>query len=565
MIFGLDKIFDKEKKKSCITYDDIPSHSPVELLQSAYPQPMITSVPVQSAQYFLDRYADELHAVLDQLPLSKKDINKLIMPVIEKVIAYQGLLPASEYYHHSGLGGLLVHSLQCAAFCISFAESKMFDTALTQQDNHNNKICWSVAAGLTGLLHDIGKLFDVRVFSSDGITWNPNIQSLSDWFSRQDIDKYYFTWNNHRIHKQHELRSIRLIYSVILFQDVLEHLSKYSVDDVLGAMDDAIVMKTGPLADILRQAEACSIKKDSEDRRHLGTEFLQVSSPAVSTMLMTIKQLLSSEKWSVNQIQSFVFITTEGIFLRLSDAMILDLQQCLVNMGAPKISSDREVIIRMMREAQLLDPRVGSADKEWIWSFCLPTLKKTVIESAVRLSDPSAVLPASLMGITAIPLSFTTPSIKTQKDRCFMAPTLSAPRKPKAEQLASKSADKPLKSSSLTELSESEIAEVRTTPLTPKEAQRLVDRLILTIVNQAEVGIGTLIQPVTIPGIDIPAYSSIPVETILKNYGFDEKSSEVLFHLSSLSDKVDIDFKKHCFFLRRENQCSKKKMSATVM
>ena len=146
-----------------------------------------------------------------------------------------------------------------------------------------------------------------------------------------------------------------------------------------------------------------------------------------------------------------------------------------------------------------------------------------------------------------------------------MAPTLSAPRETKADQPASKLSDKPSKSSSLTELSESEIAEVRTTPLTPKEAQRLVDRLILTIVNQAEVGIGTLIQPVTIPGIDIPAYSSIPVETILKNYGFDEKSSEVLFHLSSLSDKVDIDFKKHCFFLRRENQCSKKKMPATVM
>lgn len=564
MIFGLDKIFTKKPIKSGLTYDDIPGHSVVELLQSSYPQPMITSVPVRSAQYFLDRYADELHAVLDQLPLSKTDINKLIMPVIERVIAYQGLLPASEYYHHSGLGGLLVHSWQCAAFCINFAESKSFNTSLTQQVNHNNKICWLVGACLTGLLHDVGKLFDLKVFDADGITWNPNGQSLSDWLNERNIDKYHFTWNRSRIHKQHELRSIRLIYACFLSRDLLEYLSKYSVDDVLGAMDDAIVMKTGPLADILRSAEACSIKKDAEDRRHLGMEFLQVSSPTAVTMFMAIRRLLSSEKWSVNQTNSFVFLTMEGIFLRLSDAMILDLRQCALDMENSKIPSDREGIIRVLREAQLLEPRKGTADKEWIWVFNLPTLNNTGIEDAVKLAESASVLPSNLMGVPAIPLSFSIQSIKSKKDQCFMAPTLSAPKEIKADQPASKLPVELTKPSSLTELSESEIAEVRTTPLTPKEAQRLIDRLILTIVSQVQVGKGELLQPVTIPGVEIPTYSTIPVETLLKNYGFDEKSSEVLFHLSSLTDKVDIDLKNHFFFVRRENQCSKKKMSVTA-
>ena len=565
MIFGLNKIFAKKQVKFGFTYDDIPSHSAVELLQSAYPQPMIASVLAQSAQYFLDRYADELHAVLDQLPLSKTDINKLIMPIVEKVIAYQGLLPASEYYHHSGLGGLLVHSLQCAAFCINLAESKTFDVALTQRENHNNKICWLVAAGLMGLLHDVGKLFDVRVFDVDGIAWNPNFQSLSNWLKERNIDKYYFTWNPSRVHKQHELRSIRLIYACFLSRDVLSYLSKYSVDDVLGAMDDAIVMKSGPLYDILRQAEACSIKKDAEDRRHLGSEFLQVSSPIITTMLMAIKRLLSSEKWSINQIESFIFITTEGIFLRLSDAMMLDLQQCALDMGNSKIPSDREGIIRMMREAQLLKPQERTADKEWIWAFSLPTLKNAVIEDAVKLLEPASVLPSNLMAIPTIPLSLSIPSIKPQKDRCFLAPTLASPKETKTVQTLPQVSVEPTKGTTLPELSESEIATVRATPLTPKEAQRFIDRLILTIETQAQVGKGILLQPVTISGIDIPAYSSIPVETVLKNYGFDEKSSEVLFHLSSLADKVDIDFKKHCFFLRRENQCSKTKMPAAVI
>lgn len=565
MIFGLDKIFAKENVKSGLTYDDIPNHSAVELLQSAYPQPMITSVPAKPTQYFLDRYANELHVVLDQLPLSKTDINKLIMPVIERVIAYQGLLPASEYYHHSGLGGLLVHSLQCAAFCVNFAESKTFNIASTQQVNHNNKICWLVAAGLMGLLHDVGKLFDIRVFDADGIAWNPNCQSLSDWLNERDIDKYYFTWNRSRIHKQHELRSVRLIYACFLPWNVREYLSKYSVDDVLGAMDDAIVMKTGPLADILRQAEACSIKKDAEDRRHLGTEFLQVSSPTVVTMLMAIKRLLSSEKWSVNQTDSFVFITTKGIFLRISDAMILDLQQCVLDMGDSKLPPDCEGIIRMMREAQLLESREGAADKEWIWAFSLPNLNNIGIENAVKLVETASILPSNLMAIPAIPLSLSIPSIKPQKDRCFLAPTLAFQKEIKAVQALPQVPVEPTKATTLTELSESEIAAVRTTPLTPKEAQRLIDRLILTIGTQAQVGKGALLQPVTIPGVDIPSYSSIPVETLLKNYGFDEKSSEVLFHLSSLAAKLDIDFKKHFFYLRRDNQCSKEKMSAAVI
>ena len=63
------------------------SHCSERALQHVtYPQ--VHGVPVrpQSVDFFCRRYADELHALLDALPLQQAEIDRLLMPLIEDLM-----------------------------------------------------------------------------------------------------------------------------------------------------------------------------------------------------------------------------------------------------------------------------------------------------------------------------------------------------------------------------------------------------------------------------------------------------------------------------------------------
>ena len=564
MFFDIKQFFENMKNSEELTYEDIPRHSKTELLNSSYPQQIVSTVPIRTLEYFVNRYADELRSYLDHLPLAKEDLNKLIMPVIYKLFSYGNLLPASENHHHSGLGGLVVHSLQCAAACVSLAENKTFYTATTQLIDHNNKMRWIVAAGIMGLLHDIGKLFDIRVFAANGSVWNPNSQSLLEWGKYQRCDQCFVAWNSKRINKQHELRSVRLGYFIFLNKDLVLYLSEYTNDDILGAIDDAIVRQTGPFADLLRQAEACSIQQDAVDRRHLGLQYLQVASPVFAILIMTIKQLLATGVWTVNQLDSHIFRTTKGVFLRFSDNMIRDLYQTVKEQGTVLIPSTRDGLIQVMSDADLLEPTSQSdlSTDKWIWAFRLSTLHNYKVENSVKLIDPSLIFTQEMTEIAPIPVELDTLTTILPKDCCFLAPMLTTDQSEKMKSDSERMVKTKMKQVDLMELSESEVTAERTVPFSAEEAQIFVDRLLVTIIHQAQLGKGFLLQPMKVVGVDGQAFSTIPLEAALKKCSFDKKTSELLFRLSSLADKVNIDFKNHFFVMRRQNQCLKKIKSA---
>ena len=109
-----------------LRYADIPSQTPREVECACYPQKS-RPIPTLSLIVIRDRYASALHALLDGLPLSAEDIDRYLMPVIERFIRLVHLLPASESQHHAGVGGLLLHSLEAAAIAQRRSETLLLN------------------------------------------------------------------------------------------------------------------------------------------------------------------------------------------------------------------------------------------------------------------------------------------------------------------------------------------------------------------------------------------------------------------------------------------------------
>ena len=105
-----------------IRYQDIPKHSKLGLIHESYPQVVGVPLVPRPPEFFCQRYADELHDFFNRLALNKEEVDRLLMPLITRVITLVNILPASESHHHSGVCGLFAHSIQCASAAAAVAE-----------------------------------------------------------------------------------------------------------------------------------------------------------------------------------------------------------------------------------------------------------------------------------------------------------------------------------------------------------------------------------------------------------------------------------------------------------
>jgi hypothetical protein len=100
-------------------------------------------------------------------------------------VAFCWDLPASEAHHHSRPFGLLTHSLDVATHAlVAFTQSSLWwQHAPDPAQRHRLQSHWRLGTVLAGLLHDLGKVFDVTVVlaPSTGILparWDPLAEPL---------------------------------------------------------------------------------------------------------------------------------------------------------------------------------------------------------------------------------------------------------------------------------------------------------------------------------------------------------------------------------------------------
>lgn len=146
----------------------------------------------QWVQRALAQVAPQVTALTTQLPQAL--VITVVQPLLTRLTALCWDLPASETHHHRRAYGLLTHSLEVATHALeTFSQSSLWWAKVPDPaQRHGQQAQWRLGTALAGLLHDLGKVFDVTVTlttaAGDSATWDPLRTPLLVWLLSQTLD-----------------------------------------------------------------------------------------------------------------------------------------------------------------------------------------------------------------------------------------------------------------------------------------------------------------------------------------------------------------------------------------
>ena len=492
------------------------------------------------------RYESELQLLFRTLPLSESNIEHLVLPVIQRLAHWVQLLPASEFHHHAYPGGLFVHSLEAARYASRIASYETVFHYDSAQQKYHRRERWIVAAAVMLLIHDVGKVFDVNVCDRQGRLWNANDESLYAWLNRLDSREYLVEWRVNREHKAHELRSVRMAYQWLLPSSLIRYLTSDSQIEVTSAIEDAIVFGKGPLSEVLRRAESQSITDDLQSRhRDLSRQLLQLPLEAIE-ILDSVRTLLLDGLWRVNDKESFVFVTNEGVFLRLTPESVQAIVEAALIRGNRNVQSSVTGIATALSKAGLLTVKSSMNDYFWDFQFEDDTseLGGRRYSSCLLFKSPFALFDAKqLPKAAAVRLVVEEENTIPIEE---LQPRKSDPEKKtlSEDQVLKMSKDAAPETMSSHPLSESELKRVLLEPMTDGELKTFLPRLFDSVVDHCQRQ-SWLASEIVQKDDERTVISSLPLEQVLKNYKTSQKVVEIFSKLRKATPKIEMDFQDH--------------------
>ena len=288
-----------------------------------------------------------------------QDKDRYLLPIIKNVAAFVHLLPASQSHHHNGRGGLFRHCLETAFYAVNIAKNRLLDVNAHPDDTYHNQSRWFLAIAIAGLLHDVGKcLTDMTVSSPNTESvWLPTVESLSAWLERLQIRHYYCAWNLNRIHRQHECATA-VVYALLVPEETRRYLEESHSTKLKNELYEALAgirREGGEIQAAVDRADAISTKKDLarqlRDGFHPG-----VNAPIVVFLEKIMQELVEQEVWTVNQVNSPLWVTTHGLFLVWHRA-VKAIEERIQSENIPSLPRDSNVWKEKLRESSLVESR----------------------------------------------------------------------------------------------------------------------------------------------------------------------------------------------------------------
>lgn len=574
---------------SSLTLDIIPRHS-LNSMKALELQQEVHGIENKSIKYLSDRYADTLWEIFNALPLSDEEIERLILPIICNLYEYLHLIPASEYHHHSHIGGLIQHTLEVSANCAGLAVESQFPKPVSSRRRYDEQPKWTTAAAVMGLIHDCGKIFDVECSDESGVRiWNPHQQPLRSWLNSEHLSKYFVKWRPERTHGSHERRSIRLAYLHILPKEIERYFGSWPDSLLMNAVEDAIIMRSGPLSDILGTAEALSVNVDRSRRPHTFSSVNTIPVPSVRSVAVAVNELLRSGTWTVNSNGSPLWLGTSGLFLLISPKTLSDIRNMAGVFGNTNIPASADGFVQALAASGMLKPTNPDDPDSLLWHIkhertsetlapCICLEDLGIFFQGRPVPEPAALTcsPFDGKGFKSDPGSPQT--LKTNDSGChgLLAPKSSfigeqsdkpksgeknadttatqrgnAPEEHSSDAGTSPSKPPVLQSEELKntadQLSNTELKFVSATAMSTPEAKIFLDRLISTLILHMKNG-GQLAPNRRIDS-GVISCSTVQTLIVLKNRKLDEISFKSMIMVRREEPRLCLDEKEQLFIL----------------
>ena len=493
----------------------------------------------RSFEFLLQQHRESIKKLCNALPLSESKLEELILPILEKLIRLVHLLPASASHHHSYPGGLIVHSLQCAEIAVEIGSYEIKFDAKTPEDKYLNRDKWILACCLVGLLHDSGKVFDLKVIDQQGQKWNPNTLTLLDWIEQNNVDNYLVHWLPERQHKAHQLRSIRVSLIHLLPTNVINYLSEDGDTQILTAIEDAIVLDAGPLAYVLKRADSGSIRQDMNAKVR-GEVFLKPEIPSVGDFVInTIRHLIERDVLPTTLRSSIVSITKEAIFLNLTDDVVKEIHYQSIIDGCSFIPTTASGLVKVLSEIGALKPSKMDdktlTTESYFWKF--DNLKEQ--KSKNKKTEAIICLIKSHPLISQISLNGLE---KNDEAAISQLKTCSSETKLDVMNAFKVSKNKEI-SSKVKPLTNQEITGVLSEPMPDDKLKEFLSRLIETLLVHSR-NHGSLAPDIVVEN-GKRIFSSIPLEQLLKNYRIQPNVVKIFLKLKRPEIRIELDVKGH--------------------
>ena len=224
-------------------------------------------VPLVAPSLLLINHNDAIALIMKWSKLSPSDFDELYLPTIERFVCYVHMIPASENHHHSGMMGLLLHSLDVTARALRYSQESLPKMNPNYGSQSVQLARWRYGLFIASLCHDIGKIVsDVHVTSSDGTEeWNPYSEPLFNWGERLGLERYFIRYVPDRGRQHEELGGF--LVSKIAGPDGMNLMSAGGTRELMGEVLQS-VRHSNPNAliqKIVTEADSASVAQHGRD------------------------------------------------------------------------------------------------------------------------------------------------------------------------------------------------------------------------------------------------------------------------------------------------------------
>jgi len=262
-----------------------------------------SALKIKTGTQLLSPHKKTIKEIQTIVGLQQKYWNYFYLKTLQNLAEFVQELPASEAHHHSGRGGLLLHTLDTASNALRIRRGKLLPPNADAETVTKLKDAWTYAIFTAALCHDLGKpITDIRTEFFDKSkkpvgNWQPLSASMLDQSKLKGAVTYQVQYWRNRIYASHERASAFYVHNIIPPEGLQwiasnQELFFYWTSMMTGHHEDA-----GMIGNIIHEADKLSVASNLA-----GDQVNNIPDQVASTSRKPLYQrIVTSLRYQVDQ------------------------------------------------------------------------------------------------------------------------------------------------------------------------------------------------------------------------------------------------------------------------